>query len=215
MSIHDSIFAGKVAEVKRYLTSGGDVHARDALERTPLLMAAERGQVAIAELLLSAGANASDVDYRKFTPLHRAAGVGALELVEQLLAGGADACALNVFESTPLHEVAGGGGRATVKKRIAIIERLLTAGAPLDARDTSGRTPLWLAAATTTVPLPPKVSKDRLAVLKFLLEKGADPTLAASGTQGTPIDAARGLHQQKKYRFVWPEAVALLERFMR
>jgi hypothetical protein len=53
--------------------------------------------------------------------------------------------------------------------------------------------------------------KARLAVVELLLARGADLRRAARGTQGTPLDAARGLHQSKKYRIVWPEAVALLE----
>jgi hypothetical protein len=53
--------------------------------------------------------------------------------------------------------------------------------------------------------------KARLAVLKLLLERGADPTRKARGTQGTPLDAAHGRHQQKKYRVAWPDAIAVLQ----
>jgi hypothetical protein len=48
--------------------------------------------------------------------------------------------------------------------------------------------------------------------LQYLLERGADAGIAAGGKQGRPIDAARGLHQTKKYRIVWAEGAALLEQ---
>lgn len=51
----------------------------------------------------------------------------------------------------------------------------------------------------------------RYLVLERLLERGADQSIAAAGTQGRPVDAAKGLHQGRKDRRVWPEAVALLE----
>jgi hypothetical protein len=77
--------------------------------------------------------------------------------------------------------------------------------------DSAGRTPLWFAAATGTAPRPATVMKARLALVKRMLALGADPRRQAQGMLGTPLDAARGLHQQKKYRFEWPEAVALLD----
>jgi ankyrin repeat protein len=151
-------------------------------------------------------------DYRGFTPLHRAAGIGARATVEALLAAGADARAENTFKSTPLHEIASGGGNATASDRVAIVERLLHAGAVLEALDHSNRTPLWFAAATGTAARPVAVMQARLAVVAILLAKGASATRKADGQLGTPIDAAQGLHQRKEYRIVWQDAVDLLKK---
>ncbi|MBK9031676.1 MAG: ankyrin repeat domain-containing protein [Myxococcales bacterium] len=170
------------------------------------------GDLAALRTYLGAGGDVDARDYRRFTLLHRAAGVGQRELVALLLDRGADARALNTYAATPLHEVAGGGGRRPAAARIAIVERLLAAGCPIDAQDSTGRTALWYAAATSTAAWPPDEARVRLAVLDALLARGADRTIAARGTQGTPLDAAHGRHQSKKYARAWPEAVAVLSR---
>jgi hypothetical protein len=51
----------------------------------------------------------------------------------------------------------------------------------------------------------------RYRVLQHLLECGADAGIAARGSLGRPVEAARGLHQPKQYRIVWAEAAALLD----
>jgi ankyrin repeat protein len=170
------------------------------------------GNLAALRAYLSADGPVDACDFRNYTLLHRAAGVGALELVALLLDDGADARALNCFAATPLHEVAHGGGLRQASARIAIIERLLAAGCPRDAQDSTGRTALWYAAATSTSEWPREEARARLAVLTYLLERGADRTIAARGSQGTPLDAARGRHQPKKYSREWPAAIALLSR---
>jgi len=143
--------------------------------------------------------------------LHFAAGVGAAEVVRLLLEAGADAAERDTFDGTPLHKLALGGGPARAAERLAIVDRLLDAGCPIDAVDSVNRTALWYAAASGMSELPPEVSAIRFQVLRRLVERGADPTITANGTQGRPVDAAKGFHQLKKYRRVWPEAVAFLE----
>jgi len=49
----------------------------------------------------------------------------------------------------------------------------------VNAKDSSGQTPLWDAA-----------NRGSVRVVKVLLKYGADPELAADGEQGTPCDAA-------------------------
>ncbi|MEU4164914.1 ankyrin repeat domain-containing protein [Actinoplanes sp. NPDC026670] len=182
----------------------------DPLGATPLHIAAEAGDKREVALLIASGAAVDSSNYRGYTPLHIAAGMAASECVAVLLTVGANAAALTVFGHTPLHRVAHGlvGDADT---RVEIIDRLLDAGCPLNAVDTAGRTSLWYAASTGTTPWTPEQQNARFRVLQHLLLRGADPSIAARGSQGRPIDAARGLHQAKKHRHEWVQGAALLE----
>jgi ankyrin repeat protein len=185
----------------------------DPLRRTPLHLAAEARNHDEVASLLEAGAEVNATDYRDNMPLHVAAGMGAAEVVALLLAAGADPAARTTFKETPLHTAAAGGGLAPAAARLAIVDQLLAAGCPIDAVDSVNRTALWYAAATGTTEPATEELAARYLVLQRLLERGADPTIAAAGAQGRPTDAAKGLHQSRKYRQVWPEAVALLSAF--
>jgi ankyrin repeat protein len=180
------------------------------LRESPLHVAAQEGDAQTAARLIAEGAAVDARNIRMYTPLHVAAGMGASEVVAILLDAGADAAALTVFQDTPLHRVAHGLVGAA-DARVEIIDRLLDAGCPLNAVDTAGRTALHLAAGTGTTPWTPEQQSTRFRVLEHLLQRGADPRIAAGGTLGRPIDAARGLHQVKKYRIEWVEGAALLE----
>ncbi|WP_406037404.1 ankyrin repeat domain-containing protein [Micromonospora sp. NBC_00898] len=183
----------------------------DALREGPLHIAASAGDVQEVARLVAAGAVVDAGNYRMYTPLHIAAGMAASEVVAVLLATGADAGALSTFKTTPLHEVARSGVGAAADAPLEIIDRLLAAGCPINAVDSTGRTALWYTAATGTAPWPAEQQAARCRVLQRLLDRGADPSIAARGTQGRPIDAARGLHQAKKYRIEWAQGAALLE----
>ena len=175
-------------------------------------MAAKAGDGPEVARLLAAGAVVDADDYRRYTPLHLAAGMAAAEVVEMLLAAGAGAMARSTFKTTPLHEVAH-GVVGSVDARLVIIDRLLAASCSINAVDNAGRTALWYAAATGTAPWSAEQLAVRGRVLQRLLARGADPSIAASGSQGRPLDAAHGLHQARKYRIVWAEGAALLEGY--
>nr|WP_296077098.1 ankyrin repeat domain-containing protein [uncultured Actinoplanes sp.] len=178
----------------------------DALREGPLHAAARAGHGQEVARLVAAGAVVDAGNYRSYTPLHIAAGMAASEVVAVLLAAGANAAVLSTFKTTPLHEVAHGRvGAANI--RLEIIDMLVAAGCPINAVDSSGRTALWYAAATGTAPSP----TGHRRVLQHLLDRGADPDVAACGLLGRPIDAARGLHQAKKHRIEWAEGIALLQ----
>ena len=175
-------------------------------------MAAKAGDGPEVARLLAAGAVVDADDYRRYTPLHLAAGMAAAEVVEMLLAAGAGAMARSTFKTTPLHEVAH-GVVGSVDARLVIIDRLLAANCSINAVDNAGRTALWYAAATGTAPWSAEQLAVRGRVLRRLLDRGADPSIAASGLQGRPLDAAQGLHQARKYRIVWAQGAALLEGY--
>jgi len=108
--------------------------------------------------------------YAGDTALHLAAAGYRNEIVELLLAAGADPnSALNHRQSRPLHYAADGylkGTNWNPEKQVETIEKLLRAGAGIDAQDKNGATPLHRAVRTRSA-----------AAVKFLLQKGADARL--------------------------------------
>lgn len=79
---------GKVARVKRLLTSGADPDYADELGDTAVHHAA-RGDAAILQLLLDAGANPNARNAGGISPLMLAAGSGRTEMIELLRKAGA------------------------------------------------------------------------------------------------------------------------------
>src|SRR4051812_32538397 len=158
----------------------------NALREGSLHIAAQAGDVQEVARLIAEGAVVDAGNFRLYTPLHFAAGMGASEVVAMLLDAGADAGALTVFQDTPLHRVAHGLVGAA-GARVEIIDRLLDAGCPLNAVDRAGRTALWFAAGTGTTPWTPEQQATRFRVLRYLLERGADASIAAGGKLGRPI----------------------------
>ena len=106
------------------------------------------------------------------TALHHAAGFGTLETVELLLDKGAEVDAKNRRSSTPLHWAIHDEAR---------VRLLLAHGAAINAKQVEDRTPLYQAA----------VLANGNAVLRHLLEKGGDPSLATLVGR-TPLMAAAG-----------------------
>lgn len=91
--------------------------------------------------------------------MHEAAAFGLPDEVARLLADGADVAAVDKDLRTPLHA-------ACQQGQVATASMLLRAGAPVDARDKWGNTPLWRASfGNTAVP----------ELVRMLLDAGADP----------------------------------------
>jgi len=105
---------------------------------------------------------------RASTLLHCACARGSPGAVTALLAAGADpAGASNHRRQTPSHCAALASGHGDA---VACLELLSRAGAPTDAPDSKGRTPLWEAAMDASA-----------VVAAWLLERGADPNVVAGG----------------------------------
>ena len=112
---------------------------------TSLHIACAKGQMAMARALLRRGANRMAKDNNQFSPLHCAAQMGALSCVI-LLVGRPEKPSLSPDEVnatnaqgwTSLHYAAFGGYEK-------ICGVLLAAGALLDAKDSAGITPLFIA----------------------------------------------------------------------
>ncbi len=104
------------------------------------------------------------------TALHLAAAGYRVEIVRLLLASGAGPNAsMNMRHSGPLHYAADGyinGPDGDPERQVQTIERLLVAGADVNAQDKNGAAPLHRAVRTRCA-----------AAVRFLLQAGGDPTL--------------------------------------
>ncbi|MBO9483578.1 ankyrin repeat domain-containing protein [Salinisphaera sp. G21_0] len=127
-------------------------------EKTPLHVAAARGQSDIVEGLLKQGAHASAITKGGITALHCAAGKGDVATIKCLVKHGADVNALTKGKlgDTPLH-------LAMLNSHPEAIIALIDSGADINSLAPDKRRPLHFAAA-----------KGYLKVIEILLNKGAD-----------------------------------------
>ena len=135
MSIADMCFGAEPDAIDKH----------DRVGRTPLHIAAERGDVAKMQELVDKGANVNapvrsseemNSDWGD-TPLHLAVRDGKIDAVRYLISRGADVKAANDRGVTALH---------LASHHPQVAEALIAAGAKLDAIDAQGRTPLQWAA---------------------------------------------------------------------
>lgn len=140
--------------------------------------AVQRGDTDLVKWLLEKGANPyGGQSWRRRSSLHMAADLGHVEAVRSILASQINPGVPDVFKDTPLH-VAAGKGRAEVA------QLLLLAGAPVDARNDSGLTPLMEVFQSTS-----KVSaEDQIATARVLIDAGADVN-AYADYAGPPLKA--------------------------
>lgn len=151
------------------LHAGAAIEARDKLDMTPLLSAAEFGNIAAAMLLMDRGADIQATTYFGKTALHGACGSkGSLELVKALLERGADLQATDKFGATAL-------SWAVRRGKVEIALYLLQKGGDPRGCPLTPFTPLhWAAKA------------GNLALVRALIQHGAD--VNASGLNGaTPL----------------------------
>lgn len=123
----DAIKSGNKAALQRMLAAGGDANTRDG-NGTPLLMLAVLyGDEETVELLLAHGADPNATNAAQATALIWAAGDPKKSAL--LLDHGADPNAKSALGRTPLLVASGAEGAGQV------VQRLLTMGADLSARD--------------------------------------------------------------------------------
>lgn len=137
-------FKGHVAAAEALLAAGADANAATAKwNLTPMHAAAEGGSVAMLKLLLERQANMNTASCNDATPLMLAAKAKRQAAVVELIQAGADVTTMDNKDDTVVHRVVRGGGNVAV----SLIADLVQAGAPLDAQNTSGMTPLMCAAS--------------------------------------------------------------------
>ncbi|XP_029695264.1 ankyrin repeat domain-containing protein 1 isoform X3 [Takifugu rubripes] len=143
--------------INRYLSTGGDVDACDAFERTGLHRACSHGNTGAVARLIEAGANIiNSRDKLWSTCVHAACRGGHLSVLQLLLDHGADITAADKLKSSPLHVSVRTG-------HLRCVEFLIHNGASVNTQDREGDTPLHDA-----------VRQSRLKIIQLLLLHGAD-----------------------------------------
>ncbi|KAK0386653.1 hypothetical protein NLU13_6488 [Sarocladium strictum] len=137
-AMHSALKSGPgVSSLQLLVEHGANIEATDGHQRTPLLVAAIRGNKTAADWLLDKGANIEATDGHQRTPLLVAVDLDNKPAVDWLLDKGAN-----------VHHTDNSGYTALVlaaqswRVNSTIIRRLLMAGAQIEARDRSGQTAL-------------------------------------------------------------------------
>jgi len=190
---------GKVDAAKRLLEAGADINAKENFGgQTALMWAAAQGQADMVKFLASNGADLNargvvrqwerkviteprpkDMNKGGFTALLYAAREGCVECARHLVAAGADRDLEDPERITPLN-------MALLNLHYEFAAFMITAGADVDKWDLFGRSPIYMAADTSTLPmkgngavavLPSEDSVTALDVARLLLQQGANPNL--------------------------------------
>jgi ankyrin repeat protein len=111
----DAVRQGDLDKVRRYIDQGIIVDARDARDRTALLLATHANHIAIAELLIRSGADVNARDDIDDTPYLYAGAEGRLEILSMTVAAGADLTSVNRYGGTALIPAAHHGHVESVK----------------------------------------------------------------------------------------------------
>jgi ankyrin repeat protein len=192
--------AGKLDAAKVLLDAGADVNAKENWgEQSAIMWAAAQSQPEMIKLLASRGADVNahgivhqwerkviteprpkDMNKGGFTPLLYAAREGCVECAKALIAAKADPDLDDPDRVTPLN-------MALLNLHFDFAAYMIkSSGADLDKWDLFGRTPIYMAADVSTLPMkgngamavvPSEDATTALDVGKMLLEAGANPNI--------------------------------------
>jgi ankyrin repeat protein len=164
-------------QVQQLLNEGADLEQRDTHERTPLLVAAHLSFDDVASILLEAGADPNSLDKQHYDLITIAAVNNDVEIIKVGLRHGANPSNItSPYDGTALIAAAHLG-------HVETVQTLIDAGAPLDHVNNLGWTALIEAIVLGDG------GERHTAVVKALVEAGADVNLADSGGK-TPLRLA-------------------------
>ena len=158
--------AGRFDLLNTLLAAGADPNGEMPDGEAVLIWAIRHGHEALISSILRSGPNLNLKDLQGNPLLHVTMTRGNRALVESLLEIGADPIANDITGNTTIHH-------AIDQKWHDMIPRLVAKGANPNARNREGTSPLSRA-----------LSLGDVSLFKSLLEIGADPLLACSGSQG-------------------------------
>src|SRR5215468_4931568 len=191
--------SGKVEAAKLLVAAGADVNAKESWGgQSAVMWAAAQSQPEMIKLLASRGADVNargvihqwerkviteprpkDMNKGGFTPLIYAAREGCVECARQLITAGADPDLEDPDRVTPLN-------MSLLNLHFEFAAYMIEAGADLDKWDLFGRSPLYMAADVSTLPvkgngamavIPSEDKLTALDVARMLLKAGANPNL--------------------------------------
>src|SRR5262245_19825625 len=189
--------SGKVEAAKLLLDAGADVNAKESWGgQSAVMWAAAQSQPEMIKLLASRGADVNargmihqwerkviteprpkDMNKGGFTPLIYAAREGCVACAKELMAAKADPDLEDPDRLAPLN-------MALLNMHFEFAAYMIKAGADVDKWDLYGRSPIYMAADVSTLPLkgngamaviPSEDTLTALDVAKRLLEAGANP----------------------------------------
>lgn len=188
--LHQAAQRGDIIAIRKLVTEGADVEARDVSLRTPLHIAAFASHEGAVSALIEAGADLEAYDSEDYDILTIAAVAGDLEMLNLILAQGANAGNITShYEGTALIAASHLG-------QAEIVERLIGAGAPLDHINNIG----WTALLESIIL--GDGGPEQVRIVRALIAAGADKTIP--DREGvSPLEHAR--------RLGYADMVAVLE----
>ncbi|KAG9255716.1 ankyrin repeat-containing domain protein [Emericellopsis atlantica] len=150
---------GDMVTLKKFLSYCESDEARRRLASSAFVLAVSQGLRGASQLLLSYGADMETIDSDGVTALWYASTLDDATLFDVLMARGANVNPPGAVK--PLHEASSRGTKAPR------VQKLIEAGADVDAKDTDGLTPLMYACKAGHL--------GDARVVKLLLDAGADP----------------------------------------
>ena len=157
--------AGDADQVALALRAGGEIEARDAEGRTPLLLAAANDQLAVARLLVALGADPDALDDRHDTPWLVTGVTGSVSMLEVLLPGEPDLTIRNRFGGISVIP-------ASERGHVDYVRRVVQTDMDVNHVNDLGWTALLEAVILGDG------SKPYQQIVRVLLDAGADPTIA-------------------------------------
>ena len=134
--LHAAAAAEDIQLMRLLIDHGGNLHARDSKNRTPLHLAATAGDSPdIVEMLIDKGADVDAQDVYKSTPLHMAVRNNYIETAQKLIARGASIEAVDINDWSALHV-------AVIAQNLRMVKVLISHGMNIDAKDIQENTPL-------------------------------------------------------------------------
>jgi ankyrin repeat protein len=189
--------SGTGAIARALIAAGAPVDGDPGASETPLITAASYGDAEVARVLIEAGADVDAVSSPDSggvpggSALLHAAVFGMTDVVDVLVASGARVDSIEVAaaagdvggwlnDETPADAVIRALVMAADHERLAVIDRLVAHGAPVDGVD-----PVW-----GRQPLRTAAENGRPASVRRLLAHGADPNLTDAAGR-TPLALCR------------------------
>jgi len=184
VELHEAAAAGDLAEIRRLVAAGRDVDARDAAGRTPLMAATVARHADAVGVLIEAGADVDIRDDRLDNAFLYAGAEGLLDILRLANEAGADPALTNRFGGTALIP-------ASERGHVEVVRYLLDeTDVDVDHVNDLGWTALLEAVLLGSG------GRDHQAIVRMLLDAGADPELA-DGNGVTPLAHARARGQDE------------------